>query len=1165
MPNPLKSDQSLSEATLAPDGDASASQHPADQTLAQPGESAAAGEVGQDTIGGEPDAVQAPAGAAVIDLTLPIDSQGARAPSDGTALIEPLSTQEPGDPGTIDHFESGQQTHALGARVVTNTGGLQSDATGAWSGAATPSHAQADSKGIEKGYIILGELGRGGMGVVFKAQQRGVKRVVALKMILAGHHIDPEKMARFRTEAEAVAHLRHPNIVQLYEVGEMDGKPYFSLEYVDGGSLSAKVRGKPMPAKAAAEIAMKLAEAMAYAHQNGILHRDLKPANVLLAKDGTPKITDFGLAKRIEDQDSTVTRDGAVMGSPSYMAPEQAEGKIREVGTLADVYSLGAILYEMLSGRPPFKGETVIDTLALVKTQEPAPPRQDNTQKSRDLEVICLKCLQKDPSRRYATAKELADDLQRFLNDEPILARPTPTWERLWKWGKRRPATVALMGVVALVPLAMVLFIVWHNFSLLDQLDEARADERAARQREEEEREGKRVSLAKIEGQQLLHDARVSSAARDWTSARLHLTKALATIGSEPKLADLKDPAQKLLAQAEGHLRSEADFKKFGDLRDQAQFLGTLYTGMDLAGNLKATRAVVHEALAIYRVTVEPRPAGQQGPAPQFDPYLDDAQKAEVLGDCYQLLLILAETERQAAGETPSLQQKQHLDEALRLVDEALRFGVPSRAYHLRRARYLGLLGDEEASRQAEKDGAAVPVVQVLDRFLVGDEYYRRASFPEASKQFNQVLGMKSNHFWAQYLNAMCLLRQNKAAAARAQFNGCVAIRDNFVWVYLNRGFALAEMKDFEAAEADYQKAAQLPLDDVARYVLHVNRGVLYVQWDRPAEAIAELNKAIALKPNEYQAYVNLARAYRQTKKLDLALKQMDHAVELEKTGAHLYRLRARLHLERDEADPAERDFVKAIEHEQNGSPFLADDHLELGRLLLHKQNPKAALASFDAALACRPDYPAAQRLRAEALFNLKRFQDVIDAFDAYLQKKGPPLEAVYRGRGLARAELGKYPGAIEDYTKAIELQPSSEVYAYRGWAHMVVDAPKLALRDFETALELNDKNGDAYNGRGIILAVQGRHKEAIMDAEAALAHGPTSPRLVYNAARIHALCGNKHEGRALDLIRQALRLLPDDQRSAFWTKYIQPDAALQKLRPQPRFRQMAAELTPRT
>ena len=344
------------------------------------------------------------------------------------------------------------------------------------------------------GYDILSELGRGGMGVVYKARHRRLQRLVALKMVLAGAHVGQVGLARFRAEAEAVAKLLHPNIVQIFETGEHEGRPFFSLEYVEGGSLDQRIGKSPPSPRGAAQFVETLARTMEVAHQRGIIHRDLKPANILLANLGSqssmirqrdtdsssmpedhwarttvPKIADFGLAKRTDD-DSSQTQSGAILGTPSYMAPEQAGGKTREIGPAVDIYALGAILYELLVGRPPFKAGNPIDTVRQVIEQEPVPPRQLEPRVPYDLETICLKCLEKEPARRFGTAAELADDLRRFVEGDPILARPTPAWERAWKWGRRRPAIVALLALIPLTVASVVLFVFWHNVSLRGQL-----------------------------------------------------------------------------------------------------------------------------------------------------------------------------------------------------------------------------------------------------------------------------------------------------------------------------------------------------------------------------------------------------------------------------------------------------------------------------------------------------------------------------------------------------------------------------------------------------------------------------------------------------------------------------------------------------------------------
>ncbi|OAI41423.1 hypothetical protein AYO40_03165 [Planctomycetaceae bacterium SCGC AG-212-D15] len=289
------------------------------------------------------------------------------------------------------------------------------------------------------------------MGIVYKARQEKLKRLVALKMILAGSHADANALTRFRTEAEAVARLQHPNIVQIYEVGEHDGSPFFSLEFVEGNNLAQKLAGTPLRPSEAVQMLEPIARAMHEAHQRGIVHRDLKPANVLLTREGQPKVTDFGLAKQL-DTDMGQTRTGAVMGTPSYMAPEQALGRNVEVGPAADIYALGAMLYEFLTGRPPFKGATPMDTLFQVTTEEPVPPTRLQPGVPKDLETICLKCLRKEPRRRYATALDLAEDLRRIQAGEPISARPIGKLERGWLWCRRNPTSAGLTaGIAALL------------------------------------------------------------------------------------------------------------------------------------------------------------------------------------------------------------------------------------------------------------------------------------------------------------------------------------------------------------------------------------------------------------------------------------------------------------------------------------------------------------------------------------------------------------------------------------------------------------------------------------------------------------------------------------------------------------------------------------------
>ncbi len=333
-----------------------------------------------------------------------------------------------------------------------------------------PHHAERDDYGATAassalpavpGYQVLEVLGRGGMGVVYKARQQSLNRIVGLKMIRAGHEADPAQLARFHTEARAVAQLQHPNIVQIHEVGQHQGQAYFSLEFIEGGSLARKLKTMLPAPRQAAHLAETLARAIHFAHQRRIVHRDLKPGNILMTPDGVPKITDFGLAKNLEPQPGRgepLTRSGDILGTPSYMAPEQAAGNVRAIGPGTDIHALGAILYEMLTGRAPFAGKNAMETLQNVLGTDPVPPKVP-----RDLQTICMTCLHKDPGRRYGTALDLADDLQAFLAGEPIRARPATTGERLLKWVLRRPTIALVLGISGVVLAGLIIGALWFS------------------------------------------------------------------------------------------------------------------------------------------------------------------------------------------------------------------------------------------------------------------------------------------------------------------------------------------------------------------------------------------------------------------------------------------------------------------------------------------------------------------------------------------------------------------------------------------------------------------------------------------------------------------------------------------------------------------------------
>lgn len=399
-------------------------------------------------------------------------------------------------------------------------------------------------------YELLSEIARGGMGVVYKARQKNLNRLVALKMILAGQLASDEDVKRFYTEAEAAAALEHPGIVPIFEIGQHNDQHFFSMGFVDGGSLADKIKEGPLPSKEAAAYTKKVAEAIAYAHSKGVIHRDLKPANILLDRNDEPKVTDFGLARRTESN-SDLTRTGAVMGTPSYMPPEQAAGRTDQVGPLADVYSLGAILYCLLTGRPPFQASNPLDTLMQVMEREPVSVTTLNPGTHRDLETICQKCLQKDPAKRYASAQELADDLGRWLNGEPIRARAVSSSERAWRWVKRHRTVSALIVATTAAVLIGSAVSIWFGLE-------------ATREAKRAEREAKRALLSKNEAEEsreeAMREAQIAKQQRAMAESNLEKAEVsnyvnLFTSATSAFSEDRYDKAWWLLKQCPPHLR----------------------------------------------------------------------------------------------------------------------------------------------------------------------------------------------------------------------------------------------------------------------------------------------------------------------------------------------------------------------------------------------------------------------------------------------------------------------------------------------------------------------------------------------------------------------------------------------------------------------------------
>jgi tetratricopeptide (TPR) repeat protein len=654
-------------------------------------------------------------------------------------------------------------------------------------------------------YVILGELGRGGMGVVYRGRHRRLKRPAALKMFRPGRIPSPRELARFRAEAEAVARLQHPNIVQIFEVGEAGGLPFLALELAERGTLAQKLQGQPLPPREAAALVEVLARALHHAHERGVVHRDVKPANVLFAQDGTPKVTDFGLAKLLEgDPGHDATRTGEPVGTPRYMAPEQAAGRPDRVGPATDVYALGTVLYECITGRAPFVAPGVLETLEKVRTVEPLSPRRLQPGVPRDLATVCLKCLRKEPEKRYYSAQELADDLRRFREGEPVRARPTPRWERLWKWCRRRPAAATLAAACTVALCAAVATLGYRQYA-----------------------DARRLAALRDEVTALVNDGRDALARQDDRAAREKFLAALAKVRAEPGLADQELGVRGWLDQSlrDGERQRWSRRRPpplFEDLRDEA-FLRAVVLDPDRAKPSPAARRAIADALAL---TAD-------------DPAWRDEREPLVLLDAGLLL----------RGGDPAA--------ALARLD-----GTASRHARLLRADCLVRLGRHPEAAAEQAAAANLPDADALGHFLAAVERFTRHDLAAAAAGFEQALLAEPDHFAARCLQAACFLGLGRPGEAKVALTACLAQRPGFAWSYLLRGRACLLDGDAAAAQSDFRRGLDLNPREPARCALLVALGRLLFDQKHWDEARRHLDEAAGLAPDEAAVWLGLAELH---------------------------------------------------------------------------------------------------------------------------------------------------------------------------------------------------------------------------------------------------------------------------------------------------------------
>jgi tetratricopeptide (TPR) repeat protein len=1059
------------------------------------------------------------------------------------------------------------------------------------------------------GYAVYKELGRGGMGVVYLARQEGLNRPVALKMILGGA-ADPGVVIRFLAEADAVAAVKHPNVVQVYAYGDHDGLPYMALEFCPGGTLTELIRADRPDPGTAARLLRSVAAGVAAAHDQGIVHRDLKPGNVFFGEGGEPKVADFGLAKRGLGQDLTHT--GAVMGTPAYMSPEQARGDTKFVGPEADVWALGVMLYELLAGVRPFAGNDTWDILRSVIEAAPKGVQKVAPGVPADLVLVCEKCLRPDPRDRYPTAAGVAADLGRFLAGEPVSARPVTTWERAWRWTRRNPYRTASVAAAALVFVAggaAAVAATWASRAqaALDGQKLAERDRRGevARRAAELYRvaEGGAAEAAKLPR----GDGRAVEA---WTAVERDAATAERLLAAEPLLADFAlTPMTRALAErARGQLASAHTWKEARDKLDRltdrhedAIFAGADFPGVDAPDALARVRAAAAAGLADFGVS----PTGD-GP-PVTDPRLYTPDQVRLILDrCYELLVFEAEALVRLGNDAREAVAR--LDRA----DRMLGAGGPARAGLRVRAVALAAAGDGAGVERVRAALDATPPRLAADHFSDALDRVRRDDSVRAMDPVNSALRMHSDHPGAEYLLAVCRLKAGEPSAARAVLTQLIDRRPTLAWPRLLRGFAEIELKHWDDARADFDAVLAAPPDPVAAYVARVNRGAYHIRrrdWDA---ATGDLRAAVAARPDAPAAYQNLAFAERERSEIpgwfqesmalapggvvDLAVAEvaqrdgrrkavavLDEAIRRCPADAVFYHERGRLRVLLGEFGPARADFARAV---ALGGKTATEDQIELGRLLERDGDPAAAVRAYRAAAG--PAHPLPWRLMARPLMALGHYKEAAEALDHYMAVApvggsradfSAPLADALRAKGLtadeeARAEHARgvlhtresnLRAALDAYTRSLGLVRDPETLTLRGWTYLALDAPGLAQADFDEAVKARPASADALLGRANARVRAGLVREAVADAEAGLAAAPPEPRKLYLAARVHALAApwfvspvggrgdaaaaGKSVRRAAGLLEHALEATPAAERGRFWAKYVTADRSFDGVR----------------
>jgi serine/threonine-protein kinase len=835
-----------------------------------------------------------------------------------------------------------------------------------------------------RGYDVEEVVGRGGVGVVYKAWHQRLRRPVAIKMLLVGAYAQPQELERFLREAETLAGLRHANIVQIHEAGDADGRPYFTMEFVEGGSLAQKLVGAPHPARQAAALVAVVAEAVHAAHQHAIVHRDLKPGNVLLTADGTPKLTDFGLARRLEGA-AGLTQSGAALGTPSYMAPEQALGKSHAVGPAADTYALGAILYELLTGRPPFRAETAEETVRQVVALGPVAPSRLNAAAPRDLETICLKCLEKSPEQRYPSARALADDLQRFLRHEPIVARPVGALGRTVRWARCYPTGAAL----AATALALVVLAISSGTWFIQQRAERRGELRIE------------IGAAVTQAEKL--------------RKRYHFQEA----------QELLEQARQLLGQTGPHeLRQQVE-RAWEDLK----LVKELDRDRLRATTLVAGRFEPGAAEPFYEQTFAT--AGLDGPGGD-----SETTAAQVRDSTVRVELVAALDDWASITEDPA--RAAWLLEVARAADpdpwrDRLRqpklWQDGPALSKLVQELGVGNLSPQLATavgRSLRKRGAqAAPMLRTAqarfpqDFWLnleLGWALHDGGRSDEAIVFYRVALALRPETSPVHYAIAINLRNLHRLDEAIDHLKLALARDPNFALAHNGLGIVLLEKGQRDEALQHFQDAIRS--DPTGCAAAHCNVGLILRIRGQLKEAIHHFRESIRLDPKASAvAQTGLADLLREKGQVDEAILRYREAIRLDpKTtaGAHI-NLGLTLY-DKGQLDEAVGHLQEAVRLE----PASAVAHHNFGFVLSAKGRLNEAVEQYQEAIRLDAKVPAFHNNLGSTLYELGRLDEAIGHFQQALQLD-PNLAVASHYQGMAHAARKEWNKAVRCYERALK------------------------------------------------------------------------------------------------------------------------------------------------